>query len=338
MCVESSKDKKEEINEEKDDSHLVTVIIPVYKVEEYLKRCLDSVICQTYQNLEIILVDDGSPDRCGAICNEYAEKDARVHVIHKENGGLSSARNAGLAVANGKYITFVDSDDCVALDMVAYLYQLLKDYDADISACLYFIARGARRWKSYDLRATEVIGSKECVSRFLYDDGISTSAWAKLYKKEIFRDIRFPERRLFEDVGTIYLTFLAAQKIVVGTGVKYDYMLRENSIVSRKFDARKLDMIDMTEQMTRDILDVYPDLEKGALRRRVYARFSTLNQMLSAGSEWDAKRQEIIAYIKSNACAILIDRKVPARDKIAILLLFMGYGIYKFIWLHVGKK
>ncbi len=302
-----------------------------------MKRCLDSVVGQTYQNIEVILVDDGSPDDCGAICDEYAKSDARIRVIHKENGGLSSARNAGLDVACGDFVTFVDSDDCVAPDMVAYLYRLLRIYEADISVCLHFIVRGNRRWPSYHLAKEEAISPKECVRRLLYNDGIDTSAWGKLYKKEIFGKIRYPEGKLFEDAGTTYRTFLVAQKIAVGTEAKYDYMLREDSIVTGHFGRRKLDMLEMTDNMARDVLAMYSDLEKAALRRRVYARFSTLNQMSAAGAEWDTERHNIIAFIQKNALALLTDSQVPARDKMAILFLSMGYRIYKFVWEYTRK-
>ena len=317
---------------------LISVIIPIYNVEPYLRRCLDSVVGQTYRNLEIICVDDGSPDGCGVICEEYAAKDDRIRVIHKENGGLSSARNAGIDIARGKYISFIDSDDSVAPDMIEYLYCLLKKYEADISICLHYIVRGERRWKSYDLVEEEAVGSKECLKRLLYNDGVDTSAWAKLYKKEIFEEIRFPEGKLFEDAGTMYRTFLAAERIALGTEAKYFYMLRENSTVSTAFNRRKFDMLEMTDRMAEDVVAVYPDLKKAALRRRVYARFSTLNQMIHAGPELEPERREMISFIKANAGALLADSKVQRRDKLAIILLSIGYPLYKFVWEHMGKK
>ena len=320
------------------DGSLISVIIPIYKVEPYLRRCLDSVVGQTYKNLEIICVDDGSPDGCGAICEEYAAKDERIRVIHKENGGQSSARNAGLDIAQGEYISFIDSDDFVASDMVEYLYRLLKAHDADISVCLHDIVRGEKRWKSYNFREDIVIGPKECLQRLLYNDGVDTSAWAKLYKKDIFADICFPEGKLSEDSGTTYRTFLASKRIVLGHEAKYFYMLRENSTVTCAFAQWKLDMLEMTDLMARDVVAIYSDLEKAAIRRRVYARFTTLNQMIYAGSEWEEKRQEMISFIKANAGILFADSKVQCRDKIAIVLLFIGYPLYRFVWEHVGKK
>lgn len=117
---------------------LISIIVPVYKVENYLSKCLDSMICQTYKNIEIILVDDGSPDNSGKICDDYAKKDSRIKVIHKENGGLSDARNAGLKIATGKYIGFVDSDDYISVEMYEKLYNQAKKEDADIACCNYY--------------------------------------------------------------------------------------------------------------------------------------------------------------------------------------------------------
>ena len=317
---------------------LISVIIPVYNVELYLRRCLDAVTGQTYRNLDIICVDDGSPDGCGAICEEYASKDDRICVIHKENGGLSSARNAGIEIAHGDFVSFIDSDDTVEPDMIEYLYQLTKKHKADISVCLHTVVRGERCWKSYDLKTEEVIGSKEAVGRLLYDDGISVSSCAKLYKKEIWNEIRFPEGKIFEDVGIIHRTFLLAKIIVLGNETKYNYILRENSTTNDTFDRRQLDMLEMTDRMVQDVLAVYPDLGKAALRREVYAHFSTLNRMMHAGSEWESQRREMIDFIKANAGALLADSKVQRRDKIACIVLSIGYPLYKFVWEHMGKK
>lgn len=319
------------------EESLISVIIPIYDVEPYLRNCLDSVVGQTYRNLEIICVDDGSPDGCGAICDEYAAKDNRIRVIHKENGGLSSARNAGIEIAHGDFVSFIDSDDRVDPDMVEYLYRLLEKYDADISVCLTTVY-GKQQWKPYELAKEEIIGSKECTERLLYNDGVSVSAWAKLYKKELFTDIRFPDGKIFEDVGTTYRTFLSAEYIALGNEAKYNYTIRENSILTGTFDRRKLDMMEMSERMARDISEVYPDLEKAVFRWRMYARFSTLNRMMQAGSEWEPERREMIDFVKENAGALLADPKVQRRDKIATILILIGYPLYKFVWEHVRKK
>jgi glycosyltransferase involved in cell wall biosynthesis len=316
---------------------LVTVIVPVYKVEPYLRRCLDSIVNQTYRNLEIILIDDGSPDNCGVICDEYAEIDKRIKVIHKKNGGLSSARNVGLDVFKGEYVSFVDSDDVVSLDMIEYLYDLLSDNNAEISVCLHEIVRDNHRWISFKNVNNQTVTPKECIKKLLYNDGVDTSAWAKLYKASLFNNVRYPQGKLFEDIATTYKLFFNANRIALGNEAKYSYILRNSSIVGSSFNEKKLDLLEMTDEMGRNVLNVYPDLSKAVLRRRVYARFSTLNQLARCV---DRKKEKncIIKFIKDNTREILLNNEVCLKDKVASILLNVNYNLYKFIWDKFGKK
>ena len=316
---------------------LVTVIVPVYKVEPYLRRCLDSIVNQTYRNLEIILIDDGSPDNCGVICDEYAEIDKRIKVIHKKNGGLSSARNVGLDVFKGEYVSFVDSDDVVSLDMIEYLYDLLSDNNAEISVCLHEIVRDNHRWISFKNVNNQTVTPKECIKKLLYNDGVDTSAWAKLYKASLFNNVRYPQGKLFEDIATTYKLFFNANRIALGNEAKYSYILRNSSIVGSSFNEKKLDLLEMTDEMGRNVLNVYPDLSKAVLRRRVYARFSTLNQL---ARYVDRKKEKncIIKFIKDNTREILLNNEVCLKDKVASILLNVNYNLYKFIWDKFGKK
>ena len=189
---------------------LISVVIPVYNVEEYISRCISSILEQTYRNLQIILVDDGSTDKSGEICGEYAKVDRRVTVIHQTNGGLSSARNTGIDKATGEYITFVDSDDFVSKEMVAYLFALAKNNDCDIAISTHNIIRGEKVWKSYNLSGDVKMTPKRCIEKLLYDDGVDTSAWAKLYKLKLFNGVRYPVGKLYEDIATTYKIFLKA--------------------------------------------------------------------------------------------------------------------------------
>lgn len=316
---------------------LVTVIVPVYKVEPYLRRCLDSIVNQTYRNLEIILIDDGSPDNCGVICDEYAEIDKRIKVIHKKNGGLSSARNVGLDVFKGEYVSFVDSDDVVSLDMIEYLYDLLSDNNAEISVCLHEIVRDNHRWISFKNVNNQTVTPKECIKKLLYNDGVDTSACAKLYKASLFNNVRYPQGKLFEDIATTYKLFFNANRIALGNEAKYSYILRNSSIVGSSFNEKKLDLLEMTDEMGRNVLNVYPDLSKAVLRRRVYARFSTLNQLARCV---DRKKEKncIIKFIKDNTREILLNNEVCLKDKVASILLNVNYNLYKFIWDKFGKK
>ena len=206
---------------------LISVIVPVYKVEKYLNKCIDSILSQTYRELEVILVDDGSPDSCGQICDYYKDTDDRVKVIHKKNGGLSDARNAGLAIATGEYIGFVDSDDWIKADMYEYLINELAENKAQIAVCNWINATDKR----YMINNFE----EQCISgeegvKLLFEDKTENYAWNKLYSSSLWSDIKFPVGKNFEDVLTIYKVFGKAERIAFANEAKYYYRIRSSSI------------------------------------------------------------------------------------------------------------
>lgn len=218
---------------------LISVIVPVYKVEKYLEKCVDSIISQTYDNLEIILVNDGSPDKCPHICDRYKETDGRIKVIHKENGGLSSARNAGLAMCSGEYIAFIDSDDCIAEDYIEKLYSAMETENADIAICdfLYtgLLAQYNKKYNS--LRFPRFIANgREMLHRYYeYENGTAlVVAWGKLYRRELFRTLRYPVGRIHEDEFVFAELMLNCKKAVWIEDKLYFYLQRENSIMSGK--------------------------------------------------------------------------------------------------------
>ena len=315
---------------------LVSVVVPVFNVEDYLARCVDTIVRQTYRRLEIILVDDGSTDRSGAMCDEFSQRDARISVIHKSNGGLSDARNVGIERARGDFITFIDSDDTVEPDMVEYLLGLIKKFGADMSLSSHTVVFDDHKKVLGDGRE-ECLTAQECIRKMLYHRDVDTSAWAKLYRRHLFDTIRYPKGRLFEDIATTYKTFIASGKIACGYVSKYNYYVRGTSIVRSKFSARKFDLLEMTDQMGRDVLDRFPMLEGAVLRRRVYARFSTLNQMDGVDGYADERRR-MIDFIKAHRRRIMLDGEAPLRDKAAILCLALGEGFYHFAWRLFQRK
>ena len=317
---------------------LISVVVPIYNVEKYLDRCIESILNQTYVNLEILLINDGSTDNSPAICNKYKNSDTRIKVIHKENGGLSDARNTGIRVSRGDYITFIDSDDNVEVDMIEYLLSLIKKYNTKMSVCSHNVVfKEGKIIKSLgNDKKEEVLSAKDCIKKMLYHKDIDTSAWAKLYHISLFKNIRYPKGKLFEDIGTTYRFFLESKFVACGYRSKYNYYVRENSIVTQNFSIKKLDLLEMTDQMGNDVLKIFPDLKKAVLRRRVYARFSTLNQMLEI-TDYKEEKKEIILFIKSNGYKILLDCLVPIRDKVAVILLYISKQLYKFIWERMKK-
>lgn len=227
---------------------LISVIVPVYKVEKYLEKCIESIIKQTHTNLQIILVNDGSPDNCGKICDEYAKKDSRIEVIHKINGGLSDARNVGINRANGRYIGFVDSDDYVKEDMYEKLINLIKEYDADISICnLYDVIDGKEYVRNKDNGIHEY-SRIDILKEILLDKNIQSYAWNKLYKKELFDEIKYPIRKKYEDIGTTFYVFEKCNKIVVTSEPEYYYLKRSDSLVNNVTESTILDYTEIIIQ------------------------------------------------------------------------------------------
>ncbi|MBO7550895.1 MAG: glycosyltransferase family 2 protein [Fibrobacter sp.] len=211
-------------------THLVSIIVPIYKVEPYLRRCLDSIVNQTYTNLEIILVDDGSPDDCPQICDEYAARDKRIVVIHKENGGLSDARNAGLDICKGEYISFVDSDDWVENEYILCLVENALSTNSDITIVNHDLVWDNHQLKSEPFESC-IIDDKKAFRKIILSQTIHLGiSCGKLYKKRLFKDIRFPKGKIHEDDFTSYKLIYEANRICCIDRVLYHYYQRQDSI------------------------------------------------------------------------------------------------------------
>ncbi|MBQ2835562.1 MAG: glycosyltransferase family 2 protein [Clostridia bacterium] len=316
------------------EKDLISIIIPVYNVEKYLRNCIDSVLAQTYKNIEIILVDDGSPDTCPDICDEYAKKDSRIKVIHQENGGLSDARNTGIEAANGKYITFIDSDDDVSSEYIKYLYELLRKNNTKMSIATHTVVSNQKKTNWGNGYTEKVLTTEECLDRILCDKGFSISAWAKLYSKDLFNGVRFSIGKLNEDNGTTYKLILQCDKIAYGNKSIYNYYKRQNSITTSKFNLRKMDLVELTDKMCDEIDAKYPNLKDSTDKKRITSRFSVLRQMAVSklNEQEKALEKEIVKYIKQRKTQILKNNKMSKRDKIALITLMMGKGIFAFSW------
>lgn len=231
----------------------ISIIIPVYNVEQYLPRCIDSILAQTFTNFELILIDDGSTDSSGKICDKYSEKDSRVKVIHKENGGLSSARNVGLGNAAGKYISFIDSDDYVSSDYLEYLHSLIKKYDADVVSANYILTYSNK--VNFISRKKEqlIIGKEKILFFYLKQDKMNKKndfpVWIKLYKKELFDGIQFPSGKLYEDNITNFKIFQKCERYAKSSKIVYAYFQRRKSITKSKLSQKHLALIDSSKEM-----------------------------------------------------------------------------------------
>ena len=229
---------------------LISIIVPVYNVENYLPRCVDSILAQTYRNLEIILVDDGTRDASDKICDAYAARDSRIRVIHKENGGLSSARNAGIEIARGEYLGFVDSDDWIEPEMYELLLEKALQYDVKLVVGGRYDFSSRRNEKTVGLcpEKEEVVTGMELLGRVFTWQGCDSAAWDKLYHRSLFREIRYPVGKLHEDEAVIHEILGLTQKVAWVDEAHYLYRESSNSITTAKFSLKRLDETYAKEQ------------------------------------------------------------------------------------------
>ena len=235
---------------------MVSIIVPIYKVEKYLDECVQSIIKQSYRNLEIILVDDGSPDNCPSMCDEYAEQDSRIVVVHKENGGLSSARNAGIDIARGEYLLFVDSDDYISPIMVETLLDAITETNAKIAVSR--ISEDAEKLCLDCGQKTEVLRPDQVMKYILTEQVITTSASGKLYRKELFEGIRYPNGKIYEDLGTTYKLIDRCEKVAFMDSSFYYYRSNPESITQASFSTKQLDYYDIADELREYISSAYP--------------------------------------------------------------------------------
>ena len=242
-------------------SELISVIVPVYKVEQYLQKCVDSLINQTYKNLEIILVDDGSPDTCPQICDDYAKKDNRIKVVHKENGGLSDARNAGMEVATGEYVSFIDSDDYVALDFFETLLSVIKAENSDIVECdlIRFNENQSVEVPKFTGK-TRSFDTKDGLLKLIVEDEFHQHVWNKLYKADITLDVLYDKGKLNEDEFWTYQIFGRAKKITKIDKPMYYYLQRAGSIMGVGYNLRRLDALEGKVNRQEYVEKKFPDI------------------------------------------------------------------------------
>lgn len=238
---------------------LISVIVPVYNVERYLIDCVDSIITQSYENLEIILVDDGSTDNSGIICDSYLSKDARVRVIHQDNRGLSAARNSGIDISKGEYIGFVDSDDCIHPEMYGRLLKDIIDYDVLLSFCQFKRFKDGGLIEEPSLNKNASLYSPHDV---IYESLVGErwwEAWTKLYHRSLFSSLRFPEGRTNEDYAIMMFIYDLCEKVAVNWNHLYFYRLREGSITTSSINSHKFDQIQNSQEVLSYMKEHYPD-------------------------------------------------------------------------------
>lgn len=243
----------------------ISVIVPVYKVEPYLDKCVQSIVDQTYRELEIILVDDGSPDNCPAMCEAWAEKDGRIKVIHKTNGGLSDARNAGIAAATGEFIGFVDSDDWIAPEMYERLIDAIERDGSDIAACsVKMVWENESKTGMLTVQMNCILDKHEAQKALLEESLLKQPVWYKLYRRRIVKDIPFEVGKYHEDVFWSYQAIGKAQRVSIIDNIGYYYLQRPGSIMGGGYSLKRLDAVEAVERRYVYLAENFPELEKEA--------------------------------------------------------------------------
>lgn len=244
---------------------LISVIVPVYNVEKYLDVCIQSIVKQTYKNLEIILIDDGSSDQSSKICDDWSKKDGRIKAFHQENQGAAMAKNQGLDIASGDLITFVDSDDCIKNNAYERLYQLMKAKRCDIVECNYQCFEKDIVIKDESIKEKiETCTNLEALDYLIDNSKMKQVVWNKLYKKETIKDIRFPKGRYIDDEFWTYKVVNQANKVCITDEKLYFYRQHSSSIMGRKYNVRRLDVVDALKERMLYIKEKQPRLENKA--------------------------------------------------------------------------
>ena len=313
---------------------LVSVIVPVYNVSPLLDRCLCSICAQTYRNLEIILVDDGSNDGSGQICDEWASRDGRVVSFHKGNGGLSDARNYGIERAKGDYLMFVDSDDYVSNKLVELLCNTVEENHVEIAICdPVHVFEDREAEFSFDDRVS-IFSSHEAIKELLYQTSFLTSAWGKLYSKSCFSDLRFPVGVLFEDSALMYRLFETACTIAYSPSRLYAYCHRENSITTRKFDSDDLYIWEICKQMERHYASD-PDMASAVCSYRMSA---ALRIYLNAPNRGFAESvEECERWIRDHMFQVMKDDRARLKTKLSLLLFCICKPLMRFVYAFVDR-
>ena len=257
------------------DKPLISVIVPVYNVEKYLPRCIESIIGQTYKNLEIILVDDGSTDFCGKICDEYAACDDRIKVIHKQNGGQGEARNYGMDIMTGEYVGFVDGDDWISPRMYEDMLKFLTENKADAAECAFDMVYGESEGIEPEDAETELLSfDRRCaVKELLREKLFHNTVPNKFFRKDVIGSVRFEPGKIHEDILWPYLIFARSDKVIYVGAAYYHYFQREGSTVHQKYSRRKFDALDAAKARADCIKTDFPDLYVSALDSYIHECF-----------------------------------------------------------------
>ena len=317
----------------------ISVIVPVYNVEKYLQRCVDSLLRQTFHNCEILLVDDGATDSSGAMCDGYAARDSRVRVIHKPNGGLSDARNAGLEVAQGKYVCFIDSDDYVEPDMLEVLYRLVTEHDADLSICGISDSYEKGSYPQCPEEIEFVCTGREAQGITLEGKKLPGSVCTKLIRRELIGDHRFLKGKTYEDAFFTPELLLRAKTVAATTRSLYYYWHRDDSITTRPFSAKNMDIVEAYAYTLDQVRQRCPEHEELAMFRLCWANFVVLDKMLVTENYRKLPQYpQVLKFLKNHWLTVLRSPHFRKGRRLAALALKLHVGLYRMLAVANAKK
>lgn len=314
---------------------LISVVVPVYNVEQYLEQCVESIRNQTYINLEIILVDDGSPDKCPEICDQFADKDTRIKVIHKENGGLSDARNVGVEFAHGEYVVFIDSDDWIHKDMIMEMLHVLHSDNAiDIVVCAsQRVDKTPKPINEKKIQKFRICDKEDIVEKWLYQK-IKTSACAILLPYNLCKKINFPKGRLYEDLFTTYKFYWNSKKIGYILSPLYYYRRNASGIMKQKFSLKKFDEIDAVNEIIDFFKKESPFFLSAAYSRKFSACAQVLRCMPQSLTDRNLiiKQNELWEFLLENRRNMIFNTKARMKNRIGACCTFLGIKFFRNIF------
>ena len=317
---------------------MISVVIPVFNVQKYLNKCVDSILNQTIRNYEVILVDDGSNDGCSQICDKYAEVNDNVVSLHKKNGGLSDARNFGVQHASANYIVFVDSDDYVDPAYLKSLWDLHLKYGADI------VVQGVKREQQNGVVLNDIQGSCEglvnsqkAIELMCYGKNVSVFAYAKLYLKKYLLETPYPVGRLHEDVFTTYRLFDQCENIAIGTESHYHYLVRNGSILNSNFSIRHMDSLEGAYEIIKYVKTRYPEIEDAAYIRFAIESNALLHRSIRS-DQYSVVREKILIVLSGKWKILIKSKELPWLIKLQLVGCKLSAYAYKKIYIHVKRQ
>ena len=305
---------------------LITVIINVYNGEKFINKCLDCIINQTYKNLEILIVNDGSTDNTLKICKSY--KDKRIRIITTENLGLSLSRNIGIDNAKGEYLYFIDVDDFIEPDTIEYLYNLCKKYDVKMSSCRAIEVYNFHSLVDNKKEKIDILSSEEMLKKILLSEDVAVAIWNKLIHTSLFDNVRF-EHRIANDVVVTYKLVLLVDNIVYSNKIKYYYLKHGNSITHRNNADRAIDLYEATLERYYYIKNIYPDLienEIGTIIRIMYTYFNEKEKVQNY-----LKKQEFTKVVRKIFSFKILKSDISLSNKIKFILFYISPSFYRKI-------